>query len=82
MVAASSERPVVVGAAGGLLASRPLALSVFADPTRQDANVVLAAGWWLALVAQVLLVAALVGIVAQTASRGARDATDLATTRT
>lgn len=73
---------MVVGAAAGLLASRPLALSVFADPTRQDADVVLAAGWWLALAAQVLLVVALAGILARGGGRGAHGAPDLVTTQT
>lgn len=82
VVATSSERSVVVGAAAGLLASRSLALSVFADPTWQETDVVLAAGWWLVLAAQVLLVAALAGILAGGAVRGARDSPELATTRT
>lgn len=60
VVAISSEQAVVVGAAAGLLASRPPALSVFADPSWRDANAMLAAGWWIALVAQTLLVAAAV----------------------
>lgn len=64
VVAASSDRALVVGAAAGLLASRPLAVSVLADRTWQDADAVLAAGWWITLVAQVLLVGALVALLA------------------
>lgn len=79
VVAASSERSRIVGAIVGLLASRSLALSVFADRTWQDADAMLAAGWWIALVAQVLLVVALVAFLGRgTARSGA--ARDLAPT--
>ncbi len=82
VVATSSERPLVVGATAGLLAARPLAVGVFADPTWRDSDMVLAAGWWLALVAQVLLVVALVGMLAGGAGRDAHVSQDLAPTRT
>lgn len=67
VVALSSDRALVVGATVGLLASRPVALGIFADRTWQDANATLAAGWWLALVAQSLLVVALVGLLTRRA---------------
>lgn len=70
VVATGTDRSVVVGATGGLLASRPLAVTALTDRTWQDADMVLAAGWWLALVAQVLLVVALVGMLAR--GRGTR----------
>lgn len=82
VVATSSQRPLVVGATAGLLASRPVAVTVFADPSWQDSDMVLAAGWWLALVAQVLLVVALIGLLAGGARRGAGVGRDLAPTRT
>ncbi len=75
VVAASSDHALVVGTTVGLLVSRPVALGIFADRTWQDANAMLAAGWWLALVAQALLVMALVGLLNRRAdnSHTARD---------
>ena len=74
VVALSSERSLVVGATAGLLASRPLAVSLFVDRTWQDADAMLAAGWWLALIAQVLLVVTLAGLAARaTQVRGPRS---------
>ncbi len=67
VVAASSDHALVVGTTVGLLASRPVALGIFTDRTWQDANAMLAAGWWLALVAQALLVVALVGLLGRRA---------------
>lgn len=75
VVATSSARSLVVGATAGLLVSHPLAISVFADRTWQDAGLVLAAGWWLALAAQVLLVVALVGMLGRGGGRGVNAAT-------
>lgn len=69
VVAASSERSLVAGATAGLLASHPLALGIFADGTWQDAGASLAAGWWLTLVAQVLLVGALAAFLRPDAGR-------------
>ena len=78
-VAGSSERSRIVGATIGLLSARSLALSVFADRTWQDADAMLVAGWWIALVAQVLLVVALVAFLGRGAARS-RVARDLAPT--
>lgn len=82
VVATSSERPLVVGATAGLLASRPVAVTIFADPTWRTTDMALAAGWWLALVAQVLLVVALVGMLTAGAGRGAHMTRSPAPTRT
>lgn len=82
VVATSAKRSLVVGAGAGLLASRQLAVSVFADPTWQDAAMVLAAGWWLALAAQVLLVVSLVGLLAGGADRDGHVAPEPAPTGT
>lgn len=75
VVATSAKRSLVVGASAGLLASHPLALGIFLDWTWHDAGVVLAAGWWLALAAQLLLVVALVGMLGRGADRGIDVAT-------
>lgn len=82
VVATSSERPLVVGATAGLLASRPLAIAIFADPSWRTIDMTLAAGWWLGLIAQVLLVMALVATLATSAGRGAHVARSPAPTRT
>lgn len=63
VVAVSSSRPLVVGAAAGLLGASPLAVIVFTDPTWREAGAALAAGWWLALAAQLLLAVALLGLL-------------------
>lgn len=63
VVAASSERSLLAGATVGLLASRPLTPGIFADRTWQDADAMLAAGWGLALAAQLLLVIALPALI-------------------
>ena len=69
VVAASPRRSMAAGATAGLLASRPLALSVFTDSTWEQANAELVAGWWLALGGQALLVVALLALLAGGADR-------------